>query len=179
MNIFLTDPDPAACAQALDDVRVSKMLVETAQLLSTSLRLAGVEDAGIYKSTHVAHPCSKWAAASRGNFCWLVEHGLELAREYEFRTEHRRHHKSEGVVETCAALRANIATGPCEFNFNSSEFVVTPDVDVFLAYRLTMINKWRYKDPLTLKNRLKWSFRGAPAWKRELWATDLNNHEHR
>jgi hypothetical protein len=185
MNVFLTDPDPKVCAQALDDVRVSKMLVETAQLLCTSLRhFHGVDHPDLYKPTHTAHPCSKWAARARGNFNWLVEHGLHLATEYEFRTDHRRRHKSEGVVLLCADLRDAIPDGPLDLDpakggFNSSEFVVTPDLDVFQAYRLTMISKWRYKDPLTLKNRLKWTYRGAPHWKRELWGVNLNDYEHR
>ena len=37
MNIFVIDPDTAKCAQALDDLRLNKMIIETAQLLTEYL----------------------------------------------------------------------------------------------------------------------------------------------
>ncbi|AXN53721.1 hypothetical protein SPS_10 [Sphingomonas phage Scott] len=39
MNIFMTSPDPKACALVMDDRRLIKMVLETAQLLSTAFRL--------------------------------------------------------------------------------------------------------------------------------------------
>lgn len=41
MNIFVVDEDPAICAEYLDDKRVVKMVLETAQMLSTALGDAG------------------------------------------------------------------------------------------------------------------------------------------
>lgn len=39
MNIFATDVSPVACAKALDDKRVVKMVLETAQMLSTAMHM--------------------------------------------------------------------------------------------------------------------------------------------
>jgi hypothetical protein len=137
----------------------------------------GVDNENIYRSTHTAHPCSKWAARSRSNFFWLVEHGLELANEYEFRTDHRRNHKSEPVVRLCADLAEAIPAGPLVFDFNSSGFDTG---DVFFDYRLCMTHKWRYLDGFKTPRSRKpvWTYRGAPAFKRELWATNFNEFKH-
>lgn len=83
MNIFYLDHDPAKCAQAHVDRHVVKMIVESAQLLSTARRLAG-DDVG-YKLTHVNHPCAIWVRRSYGNYLWLFELMVELANEYTFR----------------------------------------------------------------------------------------------
>lgn len=38
-----------------------------------------------YRPCHIHHPCAIWARASSGNYRWLAELGVELAREYRFR----------------------------------------------------------------------------------------------
>lgn len=86
MNIFVTSLDPVACAQALDDRRLVKMVLETAQLLSTVHRWYGtaIKD-DVYKATHVNHPCSVWLRLSRGNYDWLLRHFQALLEEYTYR----------------------------------------------------------------------------------------------
>jgi hypothetical protein len=179
MNIFLSSPCPKQCAIALDDKRVVKMAVETAQLLATALRLVGVEDIA-YKATHTAHPCSLWAGRSRQNFLWLVEHGLELCEEYEFRYDRRRVHASKAAIIEAYAFRDRIVDGPLVLGsvdrggFNSSGFDTG---DVFPDYRLCLVNKWRYLDGFKTPRSRKpvWTYRGAPPFKRELWDANFNN----
>ena len=38
-----------------------------------------------YRPCHINHPCSVWARKFSGNYLWLAELGMELAREYRFR----------------------------------------------------------------------------------------------
>jgi hypothetical protein len=75
MNIFAFDPDPAKCALWLDDVRANKMVVETCQLLSSAVHCnsSGVSWP-VYKMAYMGHPCTIWAASSKGNFAWLLEY---------------------------------------------------------------------------------------------------------
>ncbi len=40
-----------------------------------------------------------WARQSKGNFCWLIEYGKELCKEYTQR--YKRKHKSEEVINWC------------------------------------------------------------------------------
>ena len=81
MNIFVTNTCPIKSAIILDDKRLIKMVLETTQLLSTTLSILGSEKAP-YKPTHKNHPCSVWVRESLDNFLWCVEYGLALCDEY-------------------------------------------------------------------------------------------------
>lgn len=86
MNIFVTDKCYKLCAQSLDDKRVIKMILETAQLLSTAVYInSGNKYEDLYKPTHIKHPCTIWAAKTRGNWIWLYNYLKALCKEYNFR----------------------------------------------------------------------------------------------
>lgn len=87
MNIFMLSRCPIASAKAMTDRHISKMVVETAQLLSTAHHILDGDDAigGIYKSTHKNHPSAVWARETTGNYDWLYSHFVALCREYTHR----------------------------------------------------------------------------------------------
>ena len=73
-------------AQALDSKRVVKMVLETAQLLSTAIFInSAVTYDNLYKPTHIKHPCTIWAAANIENWDWLFRHFIALCEEYSLR----------------------------------------------------------------------------------------------
>jgi len=81
MNIFYLDRDPHEAARLQCDRHVVKMILETAQLLSTAHNeLDGTQVA--YKSTHKNHPSAVWARANRKNYTWLQRHLMALGDEY-------------------------------------------------------------------------------------------------
>jgi len=97
MNIFLTSFDPVECARDLDTRRLSKMILETCQLLSTAKHYrindwGFLNDKPVYKPTHKNHPCTIWARESIGNYCYLVGLLCKYAEEYYRRKD--KHHKS-------------------------------------------------------------------------------------
>ena len=92
MNIFVTNKCPIKSAQYLDTKRVNKMILESAQILSTSMRECGYIGDDIYKSTHKNHPSCIWARSSRANYKWLLTHYRALAKEYY--TRRGKWHKS-------------------------------------------------------------------------------------
>lgn len=166
MNIFLTSSEPRDCAQALDDKRVVKMALETAQLLASAC-LSVHEQIG-YKPTHVNHPCAKWARSSRFAFQWLIEHGLELCEEYEFRYDRRRIHASKAVITEAYQHRHLFDQRPPAFDFNCSGFDTG---NLFVDYQMCLVNKWRYVDGFVSKHskKPKWTYREAPAFRRLWW----------
>lgn len=95
MNIFALDYDPRQAARWHCDAHVVKMVLETAQLLCTAHHLTG--GTAPYRPTHAHHPCSVWARASRANYLWLGELGLELSREYTSR--YGKNHSCEKLPE--------------------------------------------------------------------------------
>jgi hypothetical protein len=92
MNIFVTSSNPIKCAKFLDNKRVVKMCLETAQMLSTALYFHGYNKNDIYKKTHVNHPCTIWARENKSNFKWLLKHFKALCDEYTLR--YNKVHKS-------------------------------------------------------------------------------------
>lgn len=86
MNIFFLDEDTELCAQGHYDIHVSKMVLETAQLLSTAHRLADspVQEM-VYKMTHKGHPSSVWTRESKSHYDWLFELFSELSKEFRHR----------------------------------------------------------------------------------------------
>lgn len=98
MNIFVLDRDPVQAAEYHCDKHVVKMVLETAQILSTAMHLRGQTFAGQYQPTHRKHPCVVWAARSDVNLGWLRRLGEALAAEYTYR--YGRVHKSyERVIQ--------------------------------------------------------------------------------
>ena len=83
MNIFALDIDPFKSAMYMNDRHVLKMIVESAQMLSTISHSFGVH--GPYRVTHPNHPCVAWAGATEGNWTWLYVHFIALLEEYAHR----------------------------------------------------------------------------------------------
>jgi hypothetical protein len=83
MNIFVTDPDPVISAQTLCDKHVVKMVLESAQMLSTAWREYSSEYADeheLYKTAHLNHPCSIWVRLARENYSGLYDTSLLCAK---------------------------------------------------------------------------------------------------
>ena len=82
MNIFVLDFCPDRSAKFLCDAHVVKMILESAQLLSTHDELHG--RIRKFRMTHCSHPCRK-ALENPVNFRWLCSHLRALLEEYSFR----------------------------------------------------------------------------------------------
>ena len=79
MNIFALSRCPMQSAWWLDDIRKNKMILESAQMLSTAVRvLCPDTDLQVYKVAYLNHPCTIWARQSRDNFKWLLSHMSHL-----------------------------------------------------------------------------------------------------
>lgn len=89
MNIFVLDKDPMISASYHNDKHVVKMIVESAQMLSTAHRVSGEVslelNERIYKEAYKNHPCSVWVRESSRNYQWLYTLFLGLLVEYEKR----------------------------------------------------------------------------------------------
>lgn len=106
MNIFAISDRPVECAQMLDDRRLVKMVLETAQLLCTAARINDYVvpelKPNLYNNTHVNHPCSIWARANFNNYYWLYTLFNNLSAEYTHRYNkvHKSWHKLYGLLAT-------------------------------------------------------------------------------
>lgn len=89
MNIFYLHKDAYISAKAMTNKHVVKMILESAQLLSTAHHVldndSEVIKMGIYKKTHVNHPSAIWVRESAYNYIWLRNHLIALLDEYAMR----------------------------------------------------------------------------------------------
>ena len=107
MNIFYLDQNPQTCSRYHVDKHVVKMILETAQLLSTAHWLSGGE--GPYRATHKNHPSAIWARSNKSNYLWLCELGIELCKEYTYR--YGKIHKTQQHLEWLSTNIPNIPNG--------------------------------------------------------------------
>ena len=97
MNIFALDNDPLMAARMHCDKHVVKMILESAQMLSTVHHMYDTPESvneDIYKPTHAKHPCTLWAAENTANYRWLHQLMHWLHDEYKFRYGKDKNHKS-------------------------------------------------------------------------------------
>jgi hypothetical protein len=86
VNIFYLHADPRVAARYHNDKHVVKMILESAQMLSTAHReLDDDVDDILYRSTHKNHPSTKWARENITNYMWLYFLFEALCDEYTHR----------------------------------------------------------------------------------------------
>lgn len=144
MNIFCTSDCPVKSAEWLDDKRLVKMILETGQLLSTVLRKQGCQSDLLYKSAYQNHPCTLWSGKTRGNFDWLVAHGLAMCSLYT--KVYGRRHSTQDLIEFSAKSSSLVREGGLQEFCDCTEFKHRTDLPVTERYRLFMILKWTERD---------------------------------
>jgi len=117
MNIFYIHEEPKMCAEWAVDSHCVKMILESAQLLSTAHRVIDgseyIDDGGkrkvkrwrldddrnitLYSATHVNHPSAVWARESNNNYNWLWCYLYEHCKEYTYR--YNKIHKCESYIK--------------------------------------------------------------------------------
>lgn len=107
MNIFVLDDCPVTSAVMMCDKHIPKMIVESAQMMSTVHRMldgtpikrpsksgktmqtyytfGDERDDLYYLAVHKYHPCTTWTAESKANYDWHYEHFMALGTEFTLR----------------------------------------------------------------------------------------------
>ena len=107
MNIFILDKDPIVAAQLQCDKHVVKMIVESAQMLSTAHRMLDGEsyyglskngrkiqrwrmqdsstDDLLYKASHINHPSTRWVRENAIQYQYAYDMFAHLCDEYTYR----------------------------------------------------------------------------------------------
>ena len=121
MNIFVLDENPVTSAKMMCDKHVVKMIVESAQMLSTAHRMIDGNEYSdktksgrkikrwkhpnpnlentLYKACHTGHPSTLWVMESAYNYHWLYRHMMALNTEFKMRYGHILDHKTVQLLE--------------------------------------------------------------------------------
>ena len=183
MNIFYISEDPVQAAQWMVDKHVVKMILESAQLLSTAHRvLDGMEqvrqrlvpgtlenpkyrkhkvwflpdnrESILYQATHINHPSAVWCRESIQNYTWLSEHLLALLDEYTFRY---------GKRHACSEIAYHLQSPP----MNLKKYDMTPMPSAMAdEYKISDDPIVNYRNYYKLgKARMhSWKNRQPPEW---------------
>jgi len=171
VNIFYLSSDPIEAAKWMVDKHVVKMIVESAQLLSTAHRvLDGREescvvngrnkklwvldddrDGIVYAATHINHPSAIWTRQSVSNYNWLVEHFFALMQEYTYR--YGKTHKCQTVAYTLQSPPNNLkqydmTTMPSAM---AEEYVISEDPIInyrnYYKHGKSNLHAWKNRQP--------------------------------
>lgn len=185
MNIFVLDSDPVLAAQYQCDKHVVKMIVESAQMLSTAHRLLDGKmklierfnaktgktrrakiwqiensplDADLYAVAHPGHPSTIWTMESLTNYLWHYQHFCALCDEYTYRygKKHATDTKLRFVLDEAPA---NIPEGPAtpfKLAMKSNPECMNPADPVESYRKFYQTKQGRFK--------MVWSKRSVPAW---------------
>ena len=101
MQIFILDTNPKQSAQWLCDKHVVKQILESAQILTHVAHHFGSKTPPYkdFPKQYHKHPCTIWTKESKQNYLWLIEHALEICKEYTAR--YGKIHKTQSVIEWC------------------------------------------------------------------------------
>mgnify|MGYP001036749154 FL=1 len=181
MNIFVLDKCPIKSAQLQCDKHVVKMIVESAQMLSTAHRMLDgkVEirlsksgkrnvkyykhpdfffDSVLYKAVHHNHPSTVWTTESDANYNWHYKHFVALCDEYTYR--YGKVHATDMLLRKhLKRVPNNIPkTGkmtPVKLAMGSNPECMLPDpVDAYRAFYQTKQDRFS----------MVWSNRNIPEW---------------
>lgn len=182
MNIFILSEDPVEAAQMQCDKHAGgKMVVESAQMLSTAHRMLDGRcekvpsksgkrmvnnwihpdpelDGILYKAVHHNHPCTQWTMKSNNNYTWHWIHFTALCDEYTHRYK-KVHHTDSLLRNVLKNLPKNIEVGyktPCPLAMNTNPECKNYN-DIVGSYR---------KFYMTKQNRfnMNWTGREKPEW---------------
>ena len=165
MNIFVTSPCPKESAIVLPDRHITKMSLETCQMLSIvasekwghNYGTLPKTDGTPYKTEKGAfrnHPCTRWAAETIDNAYWLIKWGMNLCDEYTLR-----YNKTHSCYNTLLQAYYLFPKGKIDkvtsfARAMPDEYKLDDSIDTFTAYKMYIASKpWVASNYLRMPQR--------------------------
>lgn len=181
MNIFVLSECPVDSAVQQCDKHVVKMIVESAQMLSTAHRMVDGKqttvlsssgrrikmwklddpylDNLLYKSVHTGHPSTVWTTESDQNYQWHYRHFVALCDEYEYRygkVHSTRTKLEEALAQTPTNIKRTKSITPFKLAMQQFPACIV-EGDAVQSYR----NFYQTKQD---RFNMAWTKRSTPSW---------------
>jgi hypothetical protein len=162
MNIFYLHPDPVIAASMHCDQHLHKMILESAQLLSTWVRATQTwrkdwHDTPVYKSSYYNHPCNEVIRQdpNYAMYVYVLANNLNqirlslgsndhasmeclhfISNFIEIEQQMQTPHRTSGDTE----IKAPIFCGPAIFKLDNARYLTIPEK--YQAYYLYKAKQW-------------------------------------
>ena len=181
INLFVLDNDPVKAAQLQCDKHVVKMIVESAQMLSTIHRMLDGKlmrapsksgktmskqwihpdpklDEILYKAVHMHHPCTVWTAESNNNYNWHYVHFIGLCDEYTYR--YGKIHGTDALLrDVLKNPPRNIPVGP-----KTAQPLAMKSNPECMNYRDIVGSYRKFYQTKQSRFKMAWTSRPVPEW---------------
>lgn len=161
MNIFVLDQSPEVAASLHCDQHLNKMILESAQMLSTAMHQWYPHlSPYLYKPAHPNHPCTKWVCSNIENAYWVAElmYHLDTIRQDLGSNEHASmviHQMFHNNYDYSASNKTEpfVFAGPLQLKLR-------PDLSIYQKYQ--ELYKLKYKQWLDTKRPMSYNGRQLP-----------------
>jgi hypothetical protein len=135
MNIFVLDPNPIIAANYHCDQHLHKMVLESAQMLSTAAHIHFPHLAQyIYAPAYQNHPCTEWVCESHSHMVWVCSLATALNELREVNGSDR--HASMDVISAIADNLPSTYIQPCYFaEAMYAHIKIRPDLTTVQKYQ--------------------------------------------
>ena len=186
MNIFVLHKDPKIAAELQCDKHVVKMIVESAQMLSTAHRMLdgyvemrpsksgkrmvkywvhknnNLENV-LYRAVHHGHPCTVWTMQTNANYEWHYKHFVSLCDEYQ--------HRYNKVHATDTRLREVLRRAPTNTNWSNqyTPFALAMQHEPQCIHEDDPVRSYQeYYQTKQDRFKMVWTNRNVPEWFKEV-----------
>lgn len=178
MNVFYLDRDVTKCARYHGHRHHTKMILESAQMMSTVHWIADPDHARelhekgvIYKKTHINHPCVRWAAGSVSNWMYLKSLCKALNDEGKRRTKNiydaasDDERKEKGLRETKPDHRSAVVAANMPVpSIPDIEFTDPPQCTKDVPQNADVVEGYRECYMTTKRHLAIWKGCETPSW---------------
>lgn len=151
MNIFWLDKNFSLNASYYMDSHVRKIILECAQIMSTTCHHYGVNVR--YRPTHVNHPLCIWARESEGNYEAIRTMAKHLNDEYVYRFDKICNHASYDYIKELPSIQ-----------MMNKEITMPPLCLPINCYSSTVVESYRNYYRQYKSHLAKWTKRDKPWW---------------
>ena len=111
MNIFVLSEDPVVAARMQCNSHCTKMIVESAQMLSYAHLIANKDKRWVKRNItyklnkgHASHPCTLWVIEDSSHYAWLFRFMLAMIAEYDYRFDGLKRGKYASILKLIPKL---------------------------------------------------------------------------
>lgn len=153
MNIYILNLDPRENARALSDTHLKQSI----DVVATILCNAYSPGTAPRPRKNFDHEWCKWVRASKHNYLWMIDYGVQLMNEHFYRFE--KTHPASTVILWCRQNQWKLGHIPWDL-----PMTVMPQVMPDICKNDDVVSAYKTYYYVFKKQLCKWTKRNKPDW---------------